>query len=97
MGSFWQVIDRHSAEVAKDVYSWILKGKNGFDARRYAQGLHKPVRDLREGTCYMMKHDRNMFHFDVRYLNSPMTALDASRIPCFSARSNLTERLMHKN
>ena len=49
VGSLWQVIDSHSAEVARDVYEWILK-EGELDVRRSAEGLHKAVRDLRDRT-----------------------------------------------
>jgi CHAT domain-containing protein len=57
VGSLWQVNDTHSAELARDVYAWILKGKGGLDVRRSAEGLHKAVRGLRDRTRFMRKHD----------------------------------------
>jgi tetratricopeptide (TPR) repeat protein len=58
VGSLWQVVDSHSAEVARDTYAWILKGESAkFDARRSAEGLHRAVRDLRERTRVGKKHD----------------------------------------
>jgi len=45
VSSLWQVRDSDSAEVAREVYSWILN--DGLDAQRSAEGLHKAVRDLR--------------------------------------------------
>ena len=50
IGSLWQVTDSHSAEVARDVYTWILEGDARFDARRSAEGLHKAVLNLRNKT-----------------------------------------------
>jgi CHAT domain-containing protein len=50
VGSLWQVIDSHSAEVAKDIYAWILDGGNGLDTQRSAEGLHRAIRILRGKT-----------------------------------------------
>ena len=50
VGSLWQVKDSHSAEVARDVYEWILEGDGELDVRRSAEGLHKAVRNLRDRT-----------------------------------------------
>ena len=55
VGSLWQVMDSHSAEVARDVYEWILQGEGELDVRRSAEGLHKAVRDLRDRTRFKMK------------------------------------------
>ena len=57
VGSLWQVHDSHSAELSGDVYSWILNGKGELDVRRSAEGLHIALRDLRERTRFMRKHD----------------------------------------
>ena len=47
VGSLWQVTDSHSAEVAKDVYAWILEGGSGLDTQRSGEGLHRAIRTLR--------------------------------------------------
>ena len=58
VGSLWQIGDKHSMEVARDVYAWILEGDSGgFDAERSAEGLHKAVRNLRQRTRVRKKHD----------------------------------------
>jgi CHAT domain-containing protein len=56
VGSLWQVRDSYSAEVARDVYAWILE-EGELDVRRSAEGLHKAVRCLRDRSRFMMKHD----------------------------------------
>jgi CHAT domain-containing protein len=56
VGSLWQVIDRHSAEVAKDVYAWILEGGE-LEVQRSAEALHKAVRALRNRTRFCMKNN----------------------------------------
>ena len=50
VGSLWQVMDRHSAKVAKDVYTWILEGGGEFDTQRSGEGLHRAIRTLRDKT-----------------------------------------------
>jgi len=57
VGSLWQVRDTSSAEIARGVYEWILKGDRKFDAERSAEGLHKAVCQLRESTRIIKKHD----------------------------------------
>ena len=57
VGSLWHVKDVNSANIARDVYEWILDGDCGFDSRRSAEGLHKAVRQLRERTRIVRKHD----------------------------------------
>jgi CHAT domain-containing protein len=57
VGSLWTVQDDHSANVAKDVYAWILELQGGLDARRAAEALHKAVRGLRDRTRVKRKHD----------------------------------------
>jgi CHAT domain-containing protein len=57
VGSLWGVNDRHSAWIARDVYASILRDQREFDARRSADALHKAVRDLRDKTRFMRKHD----------------------------------------
>jgi CHAT domain-containing protein len=57
IGILWQVDDIHSAKLATDVYGRILKRKGGLDVRRSAESLHKAVRDLRDRTRFMKKHD----------------------------------------
>ena len=57
VATLWQVEDFHSAQVAKDVYKWILEDV-GINAERAAEGLHKAVRGLRDGTRRVKKrHD----------------------------------------
>jgi tetratricopeptide (TPR) repeat protein len=56
VGSLWQVMDNRSAEIAKDVYEWILQ-EGIFDVRRSAEGLHNAVRDLRDRTRFKTKTD----------------------------------------
>lgn len=56
VGTLWQVSDIHSAQIAKDVYEWILKDV-GFNAERAAEGLHKAVHDLRARTHFTKMHD----------------------------------------
>lgn len=51
VSTLWQVADRSSAEVARDVYSWILDGRDKLDIDRSAEGLHWAVRALRDRTC----------------------------------------------
>jgi CHAT domain len=46
LGSLWQVRDSHSAEIAKDVYAWIL-ADGGMDTQRSGEGLHRAIRTLR--------------------------------------------------
>jgi CHAT domain-containing protein len=50
VGSLWEVTDNYSAEVAKDVYTWILEGGGGLDTQRSGEGLHRAVRVLRDKT-----------------------------------------------
>lgn len=57
VGSLWQVNDTHSAELSRDVYLWILNGKGELDVRRSAEGLDIAMRDLRDRTSFMRKHD----------------------------------------
>lgn len=47
IGSLWQVNDKYSAEVAFDVYGWMLEGGK-LDTRRSAEGLYRGMRALRE-------------------------------------------------
>jgi hypothetical protein len=49
VGSLWQVRDSHSAEIAKDVYAWIL-ADGGMDTQRSGEGLHRVIRTLRDKT-----------------------------------------------
>jgi CHAT domain len=56
VGSLWQLMDNHSAEVAKDIYEWILH-EGELDFRRSAEGLHKAVYGLRDRTRHKMKTD----------------------------------------
>ena len=49
VGTLWNVWDDHSAEIAKDVYFWMLEGGK-LDPLRSAEGLHRAVRALRDRT-----------------------------------------------
>jgi len=57
VGTLWQVGDRSSVEVANCVYQWILEGDDEFDAGRSAEGLHRAVRQLRERTRILRRHE----------------------------------------
>jgi tetratricopeptide (TPR) repeat protein len=57
VGSLWQVMDNHSADVAKRIYTWILDGDGGFDCLRTAEGLHKAVSILRDHTRVKMQNN----------------------------------------
>jgi hypothetical protein len=50
VSSLWQVGDNDSAEVAKNVYEWILEGGGRLDTQRSGEGLHRAVRILRDKT-----------------------------------------------
>lgn len=51
IGTLWQIRDEQSANVAKDVYSWMCKGQEQrIDHRRAAECLHRAVRLLRDKT-----------------------------------------------
>ena len=52
VSSLWHLRENYSAEVARDVYKWILQGESELDFRRSAEGLHNAVRDLRERTRF---------------------------------------------
>ena len=47
VGTLWNVGDKHAAEIAKDVYTWIL-AKNKLDTERSAESLHYAVLSLRD-------------------------------------------------
>jgi tetratricopeptide (TPR) repeat protein len=49
VGTLWQVKDRPSAEVAEEVYTWMLV-EDKFNNRRSAEGLHRAIRKLRRKT-----------------------------------------------
>ena len=57
VGSLWQVTDRYSAEIARNVYSWIVEGEGRLNVRRSAEGLHRAVCDLRHRSRFRGKHD----------------------------------------
>ena len=57
VGSLWQLADNRSAEVAREVYKWIIQGEGELDVRRSAEGLHRAVCDLRDRTRFMRKTD----------------------------------------
>ena len=48
VGSLWTVDDKACADVAVNVYSWMLEGEGNLDTQRSAEGLHRAVRTLRE-------------------------------------------------
>ena len=50
VSSLWQVYDNHSADIAAEVYSWMLNGSDKLDIRRSAEGVHRAVRLLRDRT-----------------------------------------------
>ena len=50
IGSLWQVNDKYSAELVRDVYTRILGGRYHFDIRQSAEALHHAVRALRMKT-----------------------------------------------
>ena len=50
VGTLWQATDRHSAEVARDVYSWMSQGGDTLDSGRSAEGLHRAIGILRDKT-----------------------------------------------
>jgi CHAT domain-containing protein len=56
IGSLWEVVDNHSANVTRGVYQWILEGEGRFDARRSAKELHKAVCDLSDKTSMMSRY-----------------------------------------
>ena len=56
VGSLWQVGDTHSAQVARDVYEWMLEDV-GVNPELAAEGLHKALRELREKTRLFGIHD----------------------------------------
>jgi len=49
VGTLWQVTDKHSAEIAKNVYAYILVG-NRLNTELSAESLHRAVCSLRERT-----------------------------------------------
>lgn len=51
VGSLWWVEDIHSAQVAKDVYEWMLDDA-GINERHAAEGLRNAVRALRDRTRF---------------------------------------------
>jgi tetratricopeptide (TPR) repeat protein len=50
IGSLWQVTDKHSIDVATDVYKWALADNGRFDCDQAAMGLHRAIRKLRQRT-----------------------------------------------
>ena len=65
IGTLWEVRDKQSAEVAKDVYSWMLVGSK-LDIKRSAESLHRAVRLLRDRT-------RKVSGFTREILDDPLT------------------------
>jgi CHAT domain-containing protein len=58
VGTLWQVSDQSSAEVATDVYAWMLRGDK-LEPERAAEGLHLAIRSLRERTRTVPGFTRN--------------------------------------
>jgi CHAT domain-containing protein len=56
VGTLWQVIDQEAASVTRDVYAWMLDGKDRFDIGRSAEGLHMAVRRLKDKTRILPGH-----------------------------------------
>jgi tetratricopeptide (TPR) repeat protein len=56
VGTLWQVIDQEAASVSRDVYAWMLDGKDRFDIGRSAEGLHLAVRRLKDKTRILPGH-----------------------------------------
>ena len=50
IGTLWQVIDSHSAEVTRDVYTGMLGTGMKLDHSRSAEALHHAIRRLRDRT-----------------------------------------------
>jgi len=49
IGSLWEVSDKHCVDVAKDVYSTMIKAD--MSDKSVSQGLHNAVLNLRGGRC----------------------------------------------
>ena len=50
VGTLWQVVDKHSSQVAKDVYMWMVRDGRKFKFDSAAEGLHRAVKALRSET-----------------------------------------------
>jgi CHAT domain-containing protein len=51
VGTLWQIIDSHSPDVVKDVYSWMVDEEmDKVEIKRSAAGLHHAIRRLRDET-----------------------------------------------
>ena len=50
VGTLWQVTDKDSPEVARNVYARMFGGGDKLDPRHAAEGLHWAVKNLREKT-----------------------------------------------
>ena len=50
VGTLWQVTDVHSAQVASEVYRWMLGKEGKLDIRRSAEALHWAIHSLRDRT-----------------------------------------------
>ena len=53
VGALWQVSDRESVELSRNVYEWMLGAGDKFDNARSAEGLHRAVRLLRDKTRFV--------------------------------------------
>jgi CHAT domain-containing protein len=58
VGTLWQVMDQEAAWISRDVYAWMLDGKDKFDIGRSAEGLHLAVRRLKDKTRTLLGHKR---------------------------------------
>jgi CHAT domain-containing protein len=58
IGSLWNVVDAEAAQVAVDVYSWMLKGGTTLQTHKSAESLHDAVLKLRERTRSVLQFQR---------------------------------------
>lgn len=54
IGTLWEVTDNKAAEVAKNVYTWMLEESDRLNTALSAEALHHAVRALRESTCTIL-------------------------------------------
>ena len=59
IGTLWQVGDKYSAEIAQQVYEWMLQDNDGLDTSRSAEALHRAVMSLRDKTRRLPGFSRN--------------------------------------
>jgi hypothetical protein len=50
IGTLWPIFDQEGAEVAIEFYEWMLQNEGRFDVEKFAEGLHRVVRALKEKT-----------------------------------------------